>query len=321
MKKLFCAVLAALMCCCATAALAEYCMYGYPESPCAIYWCTDAALMRHRYACMAHADDSSNEETFVTVLDWAECTVDENNACTVCGYDYDQPAADPEPDVPIAPPDNDALLLTTYLQFADMYGEPPVECEAGRSASQMRVRFTDFFISVMDEVCRTYGVTPETSLSGSFILTLKVPEDVSYESTGEAICPEVFLEASGEAAGQWLLENGLVVIHGRTFRNNVEPGQAEVTADVAVAISPTGFTSIDLTATFTITAAKPRIPGDADDSGEVRIQDVVTILASCSGAGTEINRANAEVTGDGTVDLYDVLLIMQYVAGWNVTLQ
>ena len=59
-----------------------------------------------------------------------------------------------------------------------------------------------------------------------------------------------------------------------------------------------------------------KVPGDADGNSSVTLADVRAILA-----GNVSSEANADVTGDGKVDQQDVLRIMQYISGWDVTLQ
>ena len=60
-----------------------------------------------------------------------------------------------------------------------------------------------------------------------------------------------------------------------------------------------------------------RLPGDANDDGTVNLSDAVHILRKAS----PINESNADVNSDGMVDMHDALLLMQYLAGWKVTLQ
>lgn len=67
--------------------------------------------------------------------------------------------------------------------------------------------------------------------------------------------------------------------------------------------------------------AAPRLPGDADDNGSVSIDDAVAVLEHCVDGSKKINLNNADVNADDIVDAYDVLLILQYDAGWNVTLK
>ena len=63
--------------------------------------------------------------------------------------------------------------------------------------------------------------------------------------------------------------------------------------------------------------ADARIPGDANDDGFVNLSDAVHIMRK----GFPMNTANADVNGDGKVDEQDALLVMQYAAGWHVTLE
>ena len=60
----------------------------------------------------------------------------------------------------------------------------------------------------------------------------------------------------------------------------------------------------------------PSVPGDVDGSSAVTLNDAFVILER-SYSGDE----SADVTGDGQVDAYDALRVLQYLAGWNVTLE
>ena len=66
---------------------------------------------------------------------------------------------------------------------------------------------------------------------------------------------------------------------------------------------------------------KERIPGDADDSGYVTVEDALLILRYGAGESVRINLSNADVNADGRADLNDALLLFQKDAGWSVTLQ
>ena len=63
-------------------------------------------------------------------------------------------------------------------------------------------------------------------------------------------------------------------------------------------------------------APSTSLPGDADGNSSVTLADVRAILS-----GNVSSEANADVTGDGNVNEKDVLRIMQYISGWDVTLQ
>ena len=65
---------------------------------------------------------------------------------------------------------------------------------------------------------------------------------------------------------------------------------------------------------------QPRLPGDADDDGEVVLADAILILRYGADNTVQLNHANADVNGDGGTDTQDALRLLQYLAGWNVTL-
>ena len=62
-------------------------------------------------------------------------------------------------------------------------------------------------------------------------------------------------------------------------------------------------------------------PGDADESGEIDVSDVLMIQQYTAGWNVAINLENADVDGDGSADISDALLIQQKIAGWNVELK
>ena len=78
----------------------------------------------------------------------------------------------------------------------------------------------------------------------------------------------------------------------------------------------------ELTAKYELVPAV-RIPGDANDDGEVDLVDVILIRRYLAGGwNISINLSNADVDGDGEVTQTDVVLIRRYLAGgWNVQLQ
>lgn len=64
-----------------------------------------------------------------------------------------------------------------------------------------------------------------------------------------------------------------------------------------------------------------RIPGDATDDGIVDGRDVLRLMKYFAGQNVTFNESNADVTGDGIVDGRDVLRLMKYFAGQNVELK
>ena len=60
-------------------------------------------------------------------------------------------------------------------------------------------------------------------------------------------------------------------------------------------------------------------PGDINDSGEVTLDDVVSLAQIVAGwQNVAYNEAALDVNGDGNITLDDVVLLAQYVAGWSV---
>lgn len=63
-----------------------------------------------------------------------------------------------------------------------------------------------------------------------------------------------------------------------------------------------------------------RLPGDANEDGEVDIYDALVILRYAAGQDVTICLYNADVNADDQADILDAILILQQGAGWNVEL-
>jgi hypothetical protein len=75
--------------------------------------------------------------------------------------------------------------------------------------------------------------------------------------------------------------------------------------------------SMDAAVTYGV---QSRVPGDGTGDGEVDIRDVVLLRRYLAGASVSINLSNADVTGDGEVDIRDLVLLRRYLAGADVEL-
>lgn len=64
-----------------------------------------------------------------------------------------------------------------------------------------------------------------------------------------------------------------------------------------------------------------RLPGDANHDYAIGADDAAMVFAYAAGQTVEIDLANADVNADGKITAADGLLIMQFVAGWDVALQ
>ncbi len=73
---------------------------------------------------------------------------------------------------------------------------------------------------------------------------------------------------------------------------------------------------------LTAGAASPVIlPGDASGDGEVDIFDALAVLQYAVGWGNELDASAGDVNDDGACDIFDALLILQYAVGWDVELK
>jgi len=62
------------------------------------------------------------------------------------------------------------------------------------------------------------------------------------------------------------------------------------------------------------------IPGDVTGDGKVNIMDVIRLLKKVSGWTVEVARMNADTNGDGAINIMDVIRLLKYASGWEVTL-
>lgn len=100
-----------------------------------------------------------------------------------------------------------------------------------------------------------------------------------------------------------------------SYSNNTNAGTA------TVAIVGKGNYTGTVTKNFTIkkAAVSGAATGDADRNGSVDVSDVLIIQQDIAGWTTSIDKDNADVDGDGAITVQDGLLIQQKIAGWDVT--
>ena len=63
-----------------------------------------------------------------------------------------------------------------------------------------------------------------------------------------------------------------------------------------------------------------RIPGDMTGDGKVNVMDLIRLRKYLAGDSVEINLSNADVTGDGKVNVMDLIRLRKYLAGDDVDL-
>lgn len=100
-----------------------------------------------------------------------------------------------------------------------------------------------------------------------------------------------------------------------TFTVNADAAYGTYTVE-AYLIS--GSTTVNGSVTFTVA---DRLPGDANSDGRITTRDALVILQHVAGYDVSINLSNADCNADGRVTTRDALLILQVVAGYEVTLQ
>jgi hypothetical protein len=60
-----------------------------------------------------------------------------------------------------------------------------------------------------------------------------------------------------------------------------------------------------------------KYPGDLNNDGKVNGKDNVLLMQYLAGWDVTINMTNADINGDGSVNGKDNVLLMQYLAGWS----
>ena len=307
MKRFLCVLTALMLLCCMTTAWAEtYCKYGNAESPCDISWWVETKTREHCRACRNHVEDKEDPRSYVRLTEWEACSVDEaTGQCSICGMKYKTESSE----------ENLEKFLLEYFKINGREaGTAPVDADL--SGSTLEIGFAKYFRNTMME--RGYLTSESLMVPSEYTLTLPGGTEYAYE--GEPVTPEIKMEKTDYGSGVWLESMGQLTIGSPVYTNNTAPGTATVAVDIEVNNGKT----YTLTKNFTITGEAPeaeRIPGDADGNEGISINDAIAILQRIGGENVSINDANADVNADGQVDLWDALLILQYAAGWEVTLK
>ena len=121
-------------------------------------------------------------------------------------------------------------------------------------------------------------------------------------------------------------------ICGDVLREEAIPATGHAEGDAVVTREPTAATPGVLSIqcancgktirTEEIPATGPaRLPGDADGDGSVNVFDALAILQFDVGWEVAILRHNADVDADGGVNVFDALLILQHDVGWDVEMK
>lgn len=121
----------------------------------------------------------------------------------------------------------------------------------------------------------------------------------------------------------WYLGKPVTAIGESAFQGNTSIVKVSLPSSIT-RIGAAGFKDCASLRTLTVYGASDapaRLPGDADDNGVVDLNDALAVLRYDAGELADIHTSNADVNGDGNADAADALILFQYGAGWNVTLQ
>jgi len=118
----------------------------------------------------------------------------------------------------------------------------------------------------------------------------------------------------------WYASKPVTTIGDGAFQGNTAIKSVALPSTIT-RIGAAAFKNCSALTTITTYAASARLAGDADGNGTVDIQDAMLVLQYGAGEGVSINTLNADVNGDGKADIQDALMLMQREAGWNVQLQ
>ena len=113
------------------------------------------------------------------------------------------------------------------------------------------------------------------------------------------------------------LEDGVIGTVTIKVKDDAKPGTYTVEA-----YKKSGSVTVEGSVTFVIEEEEvsDRIPGDANDDGEVTTRDALLIMQWIAGFDVTINEENANCNGDDEVTTRDALMIMQWIAGFEVEL-
>ena len=91
--------------------------------------------------------------------------------------------------------------------------------------------------------------------------------------------------------------------------------------------APSGDAAGEMTYTCRLCGAAKTVsihsttPGDANCDGTVDVLDVIDMMEWFCGGAVELNLYNADVNDDGLLDMLDIVTVMAHACGWDVELQ
>ncbi len=116
-------------------------------------------------------------------------------------------------------------------------------------------------------------------------------------------------------------EIGSGAFQGKTFITSVALPSTVTRIGEAAFKNCTSLSSVTSYNASAEPPASDSVPGDVNDSGAADIHDALLVLQYDAGWNVSLNMENGDVDANNSVNLDDALLILQYGAGQNVTLK
>ena len=116
-------------------------------------------------------------------------------------------------------------------------------------------------------------------------------------------------------------EIGSGAFQGKTFITSVSMPDTITRIGEAAFKNCTALSNVTSYAASAEPPASDRLSGDANDNGVVDIYDALLVMQYSAGWNVSLNVENGDVNASSSVDIDDALLILQYGAGLDVTLQ
>lgn len=220
-----------------------HCKYGSDDT-CELGWTIDRNNQTHTRICTTHVENKEDMYSYVVVYGPEDCTIGEDEKCTVCHQDYKKD------DGTIKPEHYDAYMMEYYYAM----GYP----------IRMWVEDETLFMALSAEYFAALEkqglVIPDSmKLPTAYSFTFE-GDTKTYPYTGSAITPAT-LGKNENGPADFLLRVGLLTVGESVYKDNINPGEATV----SVTFTAKKNITETLTVPFTITGGG--IGGGEDEPG------------------------------------------------------
>ncbi len=102
--------------------------------------------------------------------------------------------------------------------------------------------------------------------------------------------------------------------------DNAALGETEISLEFTDDVINSASQTIEFEAKNAIIKVHSIISGDSNNDGEVDIKDVVLLSQYLAGWQVDVVPYASDCNKDGTIDIKDIVLLAQYLAGWQIEL-